>query len=62
MKVTLSEIKKTLQGTNSRVKQRIKSMIWNIRKKTVNQNRIKKQELKKKRIRRLWDNSKRANI
>ena len=34
MKFTLSEIKKTLQGTNSEEKEvGLKSMIWNIRKK-----------------------------
>ena len=34
MKVTLSEIKKNLQGTNSGMDEaEIKSMIWNIRKK-----------------------------
>ena len=34
MKVALSELKKNLQGTNSEeMKQRIKSMVWNIRKK-----------------------------
>ena len=36
MKVTLSEIMKNLQGINSgMMKSRIKSMIWNIRKKKI---------------------------
>ena len=47
MKVTVSEINKNPQGTNSEGKQGLKSMIWNIRKKkTFNQN-SKKKELKK---------------
>ena len=51
LKVTLSEIKKTLQGTNSRVKQRIKSMIWNIRKHKTNlQTKKKEKEPKKARL------------
>ena len=45
MKDTLIEIKNNLQGNNSRVKLRIKSMIWNIREqKTTNQDRKKKRE------------------
>ena len=53
MKVTLSEIKKNLQETNSGgMKPRIKSMIWIIRKKKAfNQNNKKKKELKKKKPR-----------
>ena len=52
MKVTLSEIKKNLQGTNSGMDEaEIKSMIWNIRKqKIINQNNAKKKESKKTRI------------
>ena len=48
-KDTLIEIKKNLQGNNSRVmKPRIKSMIWNIRRqKTTNQNNRKKKKPKK---------------
>ena len=50
MKDTLIEIKNNLQGNNSRVKLRIKSMIWNIREqKTTNQNN-KKKEFKKLKI------------
>ena len=51
MKVTLSEIKKNLQGTNSgRDEAQIKSMIWNTRnKKTFNQNIKKKKESQKMR-------------
>ena len=49
MKVTLSEIKKNLQGlTVEWMKLRIKSMIWDIRKqKTTNQNNKKEKELKR---------------
>ena len=47
--ITLSEIKKNLQGTNNgEDKPRIKSMIWNIRKeKAFNQNSRKEKEFKK---------------
>ena len=49
MKDTLIEIKNNLQGNNSRVKLRIKSMIWNIREqKTTNQNNKKKESKKLK--------------
>ena len=45
---TLIEIKRNLQGTNSReMKPRIKSMTWNLRKqKTTDQNNKKKKESK----------------
>ena len=50
-KDTLIERKNNLQANNSRMKLRIKSMIWNIRKqKTNNQNNKKKKESKKMRI------------
>ena len=51
-KDTLIEMKNNLQGNNSRMmKPRIKSMIWNIRKrKTTNQNKKKKKESKTMRI------------
>ena len=65
MKVTLSEIKKTLQGTNSRVKQRIKSMIWNIRKKTNIQSEQQEEkwiQTNKNWLRSLWGNIKHTNI
>ena len=49
VKAMQSEIKENVQGINSgRRKLRLKSMIWSRRKKeTFNQNRMKKQELKK---------------
>ena len=52
MKFTLSEIKKNLQGNKREwMNMRIKSMIWNIRKKkALNQNIKKKKEFLKKRI------------
>ena len=48
MKATLSEINKNLQGTNKGVDgMRIKSMIWNIRKKKAfNQNNNRKKNFK----------------
>ena len=48
MKVTLSEIKKTLQGTNSREDEAENqiSYLEHKKKKTFNQNRMKKQEFK----------------
>ena len=50
MKAMLSETKENVQGTNSDGKETgLKSMVWTRRKKeTSNQNRMKKQELKKK--------------
>ena len=74
MKVALCEIKKNLQGTTvMRRKPGLKSMVWSKRKKeTFTQNRIKKQEFKKKketriqkkeeRLRNLQDNFKQSNI
>ena len=51
MKDTLIKIKNNLQENNSRMKLRIKSMMWNIRKqKTTNQDNKKKKESKKTRI------------
>ena len=51
MKDTLIKIKNNLQENNSRMKLRIKSMMWNIRKqKTTNQDNKKKKESKKMRI------------
>ena len=51
MKAMLSETKENVQGTNSDGKETgLKSMVWTRRKKeTSNQNRMKKQELKKMR-------------
>ena len=53
MKAMLSETKENVQGTNSDGKETgLKSMVWTRRKKeTSNQNRMKKQELKKLRRR-----------
>ena len=67
MKVTLSEIKENLQGTNRQegMKSRIKSTIWDIRKKKAfNKNSKKKKESKKTKdtICSCWDNFKRSNI
>ena len=48
IKVTLSEIKKNLQGSNSGEEKAEKAMIWNTRKeKAFNQNSRKKKEFKK---------------
>ena len=49
-KDTLIKIKKNLQGNNSRVKPRIKSMIWNKRKqkRTMKNNKEKKESKKMK--------------
>ena len=66
MKVALSEIKKNIQGTNSGgMKPRIKSTIWNIRKKESIQSEEQEGKIiktNKDRIRSLWDNFKRTNI
>ena len=63
-KDTLIEIKNNLQGNNSIVKLRIKSMISNIRKQnTTNQNNKKEKRVQKMRkLSGLWDNVKRSNI
>ena len=47
MKVTLREIKVYRKPTVEGMKLRIKSMIWNVRKKTFNQNSKKKKNPKK---------------
>ena len=67
MKVALSKIKKKIQRepTVEGMKLRIKSMIWNVRKKKAfKQNIKKKKEFKKHeyRLRSLWDISKHNNI
>ena len=67
MKVTLSEKKRKIYR-ESRVegmKLRIKSMIWNIRKKkTTKQNNKKKKRIQKNKdsVSSLWDNFKQSNI
>ena len=50
MKAMLRETKESVQGTNSEQRKLgLKSMVWTTRKKeTSNQNRMKKQEFKKK--------------
>ena len=51
MKVTLNEKRKLYRESIVEwMKSRIKSMIWNIRKKTFNKNSRKKKEFKKTRI------------
>ena len=61
MKGKLIEIKKKLQGTKSGVDEpKIKSMIWNIRKKQniqSEQQEEKRIQKNKDRLRSLWDNS-----
>ena len=61
MKDTIIEIKNNLQGNYSKMKSRIESLIWNIRKKrTTNQN-IKKKKNEDS-ISSLWNNFKKCNI
>ena len=66
MKVTLSKMKKNLQGNNQKGrKPGFKSMIWNIRKKkTFHHNNKKKKIIQKNenRLRSLWDNFKHTNV
>ena len=65
MKNTVTEMKiHYRESTVEQIKQRIKSVIWKIRKqKTPNQNNKKKNELKNKNsLRSLWDNFKCTNI
>ena len=65
MKVTVNEIKKNLQGTNSGEDEAENQTIWNTRKeKALNQNSRKKKELKKNEdsTRSRWDISKHTNI
>ena len=67
MKVTLSEIKKNLQGTNSGVDEaqnQINDLEHKEEKKAFNQNSKKEKKFKKnkKKLRSLWDIFKRTNI
>ena len=65
VKAMQSEIKKNIQGTNSEGKEtgtQINDLEWR-KKETFNQNRMKKQELKKnEKLRNLWNNFKCSNI
>ncbi|KAF6078105.1 hypothetical protein HJG60_009026 [Phyllostomus discolor] len=64
MKDTVIEIKNNLQGNNSRVRLRSKSMIWYIRKQKqpIRATRRKKNPKNEDRVSSLWDNFKLSNI
>ena len=64
VKAMKSEIKENVQGTNSEGKETgTKSTVWNKRKKyTFNQNRMKKQEFKKGRLRIVEEMEKPKNL